>query len=1075
MTAVFISYSRHDQAFVKRLHDALAAREYEVWVDWEDIPPSAEWLGEIRTGVGGSDGFIFVISPDSASSDVCRQELDQAVEQGKRIVPVLHRQPNGTAVPPAAAQLNWVFLRDSDDFDAGMGQLVSALETDLDHVRTHTRIGVEAARWEASRHDKSQLLRGQELAAAEAWLVEAAGKQPSATQLQRRYLLESRQAATRRQRTLIGGVSIALVVAIALAIVALIQRSTAIHERNVAQARQYDAESENLATKNPVQGVLFAVKAAQLAPGTATNDALRQAILQSHERVRYYPPTPDVTPVAPDALWSPDGVHLLVTVPGQAGCSAAGVGCGAWIYQPGTNAASVRLAGGVAPSGEGESGWDGRGDRVIIGGTHPSVFDAHTGVLIRQLPGPAVHAALNSDGTVAVTVGLDSIGHSYDVATGRELATFIPKFTSTVTCFALSPANMVAAQCDTENSRDPNTSPADVDTWNVLTGKLIRSVPSPRLIDSVAFSPDGTKYVYTTTAALAANASAEAVAAAANAPGTFVYDTFGGRVTSFPGAASVAVFSPALPRFGQAVAYATFSGDLVHVHWFASGADTVLTGATDTVEALNFSPDGDYVIAAGEDDVARVYGAFLGGSPIETLYGHLGEIRQVGFGHDEDLIASASGDATARVWAGPVQKPTLALPPQPSGADVLATSVSFTSDNQRILEASANGEGRILAAGNLGVLARFTAPAGQGFAGAAGARNESVVAALSGPYNPATHTVSAVANAELYEPATGRLIKTLTPVAPSRLFTGALDYTGDRLVTLGVNGDSDVWNTHTGQLLYHLSGANIAGAAAFSKDGTQLAIAHYPTLPTVVTANTTFGDVVVDIYDAQTGKLERSIEVAPLSPQLAGEALYAPLSVAFSPDGRLLAVGGVNTFVWVYNPQTGKLFNGVSFAGLTIGQFANSLAFSPDGTYLAAGLTTGAVVMRVPTSGNQFQLLPIFVHANVGSYGSYILGGSGVTVGFTANSSDLVTSGDKAIETWNLSAHLQLFSESPVSKGNMSPSSNQVVTAGSSGLAVYSCQACGDRADLLAAAGRITAHTQPALTRIELANPLAQG
>ncbi|MBV9465035.1 MAG: toll/interleukin-1 receptor domain-containing protein, partial [Solirubrobacterales bacterium] len=40
MTAVFISYSRRDQGFVKRLHDALKSRQYEVWVDWEDIPPS---------------------------------------------------------------------------------------------------------------------------------------------------------------------------------------------------------------------------------------------------------------------------------------------------------------------------------------------------------------------------------------------------------------------------------------------------------------------------------------------------------------------------------------------------------------------------------------------------------------------------------------------------------------------------------------------------------------------------------------------------------------------------------------------------------------------------------------------------------------------------------------------------------------------------------------------------------------------------------------------------------------------------------------------------------------------------
>lgn len=46
-TDVFVSYSRKDAAFVRKFHDALAAARREVWVDWEDIPPSAEWLREI--------------------------------------------------------------------------------------------------------------------------------------------------------------------------------------------------------------------------------------------------------------------------------------------------------------------------------------------------------------------------------------------------------------------------------------------------------------------------------------------------------------------------------------------------------------------------------------------------------------------------------------------------------------------------------------------------------------------------------------------------------------------------------------------------------------------------------------------------------------------------------------------------------------------------------------------------------------------------------------------------------------------------------------------------------------------
>ncbi|HEX7623873.1 MAG TPA: toll/interleukin-1 receptor domain-containing protein, partial [Anaeromyxobacteraceae bacterium] len=87
MPAVFISYSRTDKEFVQRLHESLRACGYEVWVDWEDIPPSAEWFEEIRAGVTGADGFIYVISPESVVSEVCSRELQTAVDQRKRIVP----------------------------------------------------------------------------------------------------------------------------------------------------------------------------------------------------------------------------------------------------------------------------------------------------------------------------------------------------------------------------------------------------------------------------------------------------------------------------------------------------------------------------------------------------------------------------------------------------------------------------------------------------------------------------------------------------------------------------------------------------------------------------------------------------------------------------------------------------------------------------------------------------------------------------------------------------------------------------------------------------------------------------
>ena len=51
MADVFISYSRKDIDFVQHLHQELESRNREPWVDWRDIPPTAEWLEEVYAGI----------------------------------------------------------------------------------------------------------------------------------------------------------------------------------------------------------------------------------------------------------------------------------------------------------------------------------------------------------------------------------------------------------------------------------------------------------------------------------------------------------------------------------------------------------------------------------------------------------------------------------------------------------------------------------------------------------------------------------------------------------------------------------------------------------------------------------------------------------------------------------------------------------------------------------------------------------------------------------------------------------------------------------------------------------------
>ena len=51
MSDVFISYSRKDIQFAQRIHQELEARDREPWVDWQDIPPTSEWLDEVYAGI----------------------------------------------------------------------------------------------------------------------------------------------------------------------------------------------------------------------------------------------------------------------------------------------------------------------------------------------------------------------------------------------------------------------------------------------------------------------------------------------------------------------------------------------------------------------------------------------------------------------------------------------------------------------------------------------------------------------------------------------------------------------------------------------------------------------------------------------------------------------------------------------------------------------------------------------------------------------------------------------------------------------------------------------------------------
>jgi hypothetical protein len=254
---VFISYSRRDTDFVRRLFDALQGRNLEVWVDWEDIEPTSTWWQEICRGIEATNNFVFVISPDAIASSFYNLELEHARQHRKRIIPLYRRDTdeamafgrlaahklndftlsllNGREILVIARD-NWNELsgyqrldfRDEDAFDGRFAELLDSTQKDLDHVRGHTRWGLRARDWADGGQPDHALLRGGDLLAAEAWLMASETKLPAPTELHRRYISASKQYELRaakkdrrRQRLLLSSVFVVIAVII-LSLVAVL-------------------------------------------------------------------------------------------------------------------------------------------------------------------------------------------------------------------------------------------------------------------------------------------------------------------------------------------------------------------------------------------------------------------------------------------------------------------------------------------------------------------------------------------------------------------------------------------------------------------------------------------------------------------------------------------------------------------------------------------------------------------------------------------------------------------------------------------------------------------------------------
>ncbi len=453
--SVFVSYSRRNKPFVEKLVERLKETDRVIWVDWEDIPWTADWWQEIRDGIDRSDAFLFVMSEASLSSVVCTMEVAHAIANNKRLVPIVYEQADAADAQQVLAKTelddvannmlkgrdlvdmakenwtrlarhNWMFFDDEVKFDESFGYLEDALDLDVEYLSRHTKLHTRSLEWQNNDKRPGYLLRGVGLEQAEDWLRDSGDESPPPTRLQTEFIMSSRKNANRQQQRILGSVVTALVATIALAIVAIFYWFEAENQAEISEAGRVALQGLlELEERQLDRALLLAVSALNVRDTTEARSSLLTS-LQSAPRLLTFQHDQDTWLRTVEAL--DDGF------------------------------ATADIDGGIVLR-------DAEGNPTgTLVGHEAGVWDLayHDGAL----------ASVGDDGQIML----------WDLQTGDAANTFTTEEPTVIYTVAFSPdGTQLATGHDDMTAR----------LWDVASGEILAEMPHGDWVSRVVFSPDG--------------------------------------------------------------------------------------------------------------------------------------------------------------------------------------------------------------------------------------------------------------------------------------------------------------------------------------------------------------------------------------------------------------------------------------------------------------------------------------------------------------------------------------------------------------------------------------------------------